>query len=85
MTMVPQKGSGVKGILDIINPILAGVSLGRGGTWGLAGGIGSLGAQIADALWQSRRGKKKAKKPTQEEIPRVPQGVPPVTTSSLGN
>lgn len=54
MTMVPEKGSGVRGILDIINPILAGVSLGRGGKWGLAGGIGSLGAQIADAIWRQR-------------------------------
>jgi len=73
MTMLPQKGSGVRGILDIINPILAGVSLGRGGTWGLAGGIGSLGAQIADALWRQRqtgkKGKKPAKTPVQMSLP----------------
>lgn len=57
MTLVPEKGSGVKGILDIINPILAGVSLGRGGSWGLAGGLGSLAAQVADAIWRSKQPK----------------------------
>ena len=53
----------VTGVLDRLNPVLAGVSLGRGGKWGLAGGIGSLGAQIADEIWRGRKKKKTAATP----------------------
>jgi len=62
MTFVPDKGrklDKVTGVLDRLNPVLAGVSLGRGGKWGIAGGIGSLGAQIADEIWRSKKKKKK--------------------------